>query len=737
MAASPGPSPPASSPPPEIGRQFLKGRQISLRSLLLLLLVGQILGIVGLLGYLSLRNSQKTANNLGGQIRQELTYRIEQELRRYFETPHDINRLNASALARGELDLNQGEFGEAPLYQQMKISPNIAFVYCGSSHQGEFFGVLRSPEDGSLQLSVGNPGNNFLRDYYSLDVSGSRTFPLFQADQPYDARQRPWYQRAVGAQGPTWTDIYIAFTTGLPNITASLPVYDRTGRQLLGVCATDVVLPEQFRDFLKGLSIGTNGEAFIIDRNGTLISSSNDEPLMVGSGDNASPVLALESQDSLVQSAATYLVDSYGNFGQIAQPQQRNFRLDGQRHYLDVVPFSDGFGLDWLIVVVVPETDFMGQVNAYTRTTAWLSLGAIAATVGLAILASRWVTRPLVDVSRASAKMADGDLQQQVKPTAITEINAMATAFNAMTTQLHDSFSSLSQSEAQNRALIAAIPDLLIRARGDGTYVSILGRERVQLQNPSEFVTGTDVYASLPPAAAAQRLQAIQTALATNTLQVYEQQFEDQGETQYEEVRVVLAGEDEVLIMVRNITDRKRAEEALRIAEENYRSIYENALEGIFQSSLEGQFLNVNPALATIYGYDSPADLLAGIRDIRSQVYVNPEDQKTFMEQLQVQGEVTNFEYPIYRKDGSMIWVLENTRGVVDNNGKLLYYEGIVQDISERKRREAELRQQLEDLKIEINQQKREQDVIQITQSGYFQELQEEISQVDLEEFWS
>ncbi|NJL47456.1 MAG: hypothetical protein HC929_08125 [Leptolyngbyaceae cyanobacterium SM2_5_2] len=122
----------------DLSRLF-QGRQIPLRLLLLLAFVGQILGIVGLIGYLSWRNGQKTANNLGSQIRQELTYRIEQELRRYFETPHEINRLNVGAFARGELDVIGGKFGEAQLYQQMKIAPNVAFVYCGSANSGEFF----------------------------------------------------------------------------------------------------------------------------------------------------------------------------------------------------------------------------------------------------------------------------------------------------------------------------------------------------------------------------------------------------------------------------------------------------------------------------------------------------------------------------------------------------------------------------------------------------------------------
>lgn len=100
-------------------------------------------------------------------------------------------------------------------------------------------------------------------------------------------------------------------------------------------------------------------------------------------------------------------------------------------------------------------------------------------------------------------------------------------------------------------------------------------------------------------------------------------------------------------------------------------------------------------------------------------------------------GQVKGFEYQVYRRDGSIIWVEEHTRAVCNSNGKLLYYEGILQDITQRKQLEAELKRQLQELQIEIDQQKREQEVTKITQSNYFQHIQEEVGDLNLDEFWS
>ena len=130
-------------------------------------------------------------------------------------------------------------------------------------------------------------------------------------------------------------------------------------------------------------------------------------------------------------------------------------------------------------------------------------------------------------------------------------------------------------------------------------------------------------------------------------------------------------------------------EEEAREAEEKYRCIFENAAEGIFQTSIDGRFLTVNPALARISGYDSPAELIACVPDIEHQLYVSPERRAECSRMMIAHGSVTSFESEVFRKDGSRIWVSENTRAVRDSSGVLLYYEGSVNEITDRKRAEA------------------------------------------------
>jgi len=127
-------------------------------------------------------------------------------------------------------------------------------------------------------------------------------------------------------------------------------------------------------------------------------------------------------------------------------------------------------------------------------------------------------------------------------------------------------------------------------------------------------------------------------------------------------------------------------------AEEKYLSIFENAVEGIYQSTPEGRFITVNPAMAKVLGYESPDDLLARLTDISQQYYTSRGDRAEYRRLLEMQGFVRDFEARVFRKDGSIIWISTNARAVRDPHGALLYYEGFVTDISERKSAEETLR---------------------------------------------
>ncbi len=156
-------------------------------------------------------------------------------------------------------------------------------------------------------------------------------------------------------------------------------------------------------------------------------------------------------------------------------------------------------------------------------------------------------------------------------------------------------------------------------------------------------------------------------------------------------VKTADGGIQEVVLIHEDITERLKAEEERREAEENYRSIFENAVEGIFQTTADGRYLTANPALARMYGYSSPEDLLESISSIGDQIYAEPGRREEFGRLIQRDGMVQDFEMRVIRGDGKVAWTSVNARAVRDDGGRVVLYEGFVKDITEQKRAEEAL----------------------------------------------
>ena len=170
------------------------------------------------------------------------------------------------------------------------------------------------------------------------------------------------------------------------------------------------------------------------------------------------------------------------------------------------------------------------------------------------------------------------------------------------------------------------------------------------------------------------------------------------GQTRHVAERgVAVRDEQNVLVVegfVEDITHSQATLQALDHAEMRYRHIFEHASEGIFQTSLDGHYLAANPALAHIYGFESPAALMAGLSDIDRRLYVKAGRREVFHRLMKAQGQVLNFESEVYRRDGTRIWISENAHIVRGPQDEFLYYEGTVQDVSERRHYQEQLERQ-------------------------------------------
>ncbi|MEH2075115.1 MAG: ATP-binding protein [Nostoc sp.] len=431
-------------------------KNVSLRHILVVPFILQISLAVGLTGWLSIHNGQRAVNEVAIQLRNEITARIQQYLQIYVETPHKINQLNANAVQLGEVNIQNLSTLEQHLWYQLKTFDTVTAVYLASEY-GEHVAVQRA-DDGQFQVKLsGKSTGNEIR-IYAADQPGHYT-QLLRSKPNYDPRTRPWYQSAVKSKKANWGGIYRLFATPKYVLNASLPIYDR-GDNLLGVTAVDFSLTG-ISQYLRSLKIGRTGETFIVERRTGLLvgSSAAQQPYVIANprvpmiDQNPVRVQAIASNDPLTQHTAKYLQQHFGDLTQISEKQQLDFDIEGKRQFLQIVPMKNQQGLDWLIVVVVPETDFMDQINANTRSTILLCLVAFALATGLGIFTAHWITQPILQLGSTAKAIASGNLDQKVSVNSTTELNSLAESFNLMAHQLRESFLALARTneELENR----------------------------------------------------------------------------------------------------------------------------------------------------------------------------------------------------------------------------------------------------------------------------------------------
>lgn len=429
-------------------------RQIPLRGILVIPFVLQIVTAVGLTGWLSLNNSQKAVNDVAGQLRDETTARIVQHLNDYLKMPHIINKINLDAIQQGTLDLEDLPALRRHFWQQTQSFNSVNFIYFGSAG-GEFAGGGwprgKSAPPQIHAVSSSEPNVLYL---HQADEQGNPG-ELITVTPNFVVQKRPWYQAGVQANQATWGEIFTYQAFPAMAIPASLPVYDRNG-EFRGILANNFFLT-QISEFLKSLKIGKTGQTFIIERSGLLVASSTlPQPFLVVNG-KAQRIDAVESRDPLLSSTVQHLVKHFGDLRNITTTAQLNFNLDRQQQFLQVMPFEDRWGIDWLIVVVVPEADFMQQIQANTQTTIALCFVALGIAIALGIFTSQWITQPIHRLTAASEVMATSARQgfksdrseQIVQVKGIAELEILAKAFNQMAQQLRTAFITLEKTNEQ------------------------------------------------------------------------------------------------------------------------------------------------------------------------------------------------------------------------------------------------------------------------------------------------
>jgi signal transduction histidine kinase len=421
-----------------------EGKAFPLQIVLVVPFLIQIFAAVSLVGYLSFKNGQRAVNDLAEKLMDRTSEVVDEHLKSHLSIPQTLNQINADAIRRGILDVRDRQTLGKYFWDQMHAY-DLTYIGIGLT-TGEGLGAARY--DGktiTIDDWTANLPNNTTN--YATDNQGNRT--QVNNHFTWDNFSEVWYTQTIAAGKPIWAKIYTAnFPTG-PYIAASAsrPIYNAQNR-LLGMIATDIHLLK-LSDFLRTLDVSQSGQVFLLERDGMLVANSGTEKPFTLINQKVQRLRAIDSPNPIVQNIARHL-QTFNGFASIKQDTDFQLEVQGKRHFVDVVPWRDKYGLDWLVVVSVPESAFMAQIDTNTHTTIALCFGALLLASVMGVFTSHWIVRPIVRLNWASEAMASGNfLDQKVETSGIRELNTLSNSFNHMAGQLHESFTALEKSKEE------------------------------------------------------------------------------------------------------------------------------------------------------------------------------------------------------------------------------------------------------------------------------------------------
>jgi signal transduction histidine kinase len=437
-------STPTPVPAPLSPRVFTRRKGLPLSWVLVIPFVLQMGAAVGLTGYFSFRNSQRTVSDLALRLQEDVSDRVALHLEKYLDRAVLITQINGDAIDLGLIDTTDLETSGQYFARQVKAS-NLSYISYGLQ-SGSFVGAGRWLGEKNIVIEEVTPMSNGKSHTYETNERGDRT-QLIKVDD-YDFLSEPGHIDSIKMGKLGWSEIYNwEDLQEFMSIPLGFPFRDASGT-IAGTVGIDLEL-SHVGEFLRRIEFTPSGKIFIIEQNGLMVASSSTErPFQTVDG-IAIRLKATDSKDPLIQATAAALARKFGSFQLIQNNEFLEFELAGKTQWVRVTPWRDELGLDWLVVVAMPESDFMAEIWAQNRLTVGFCIASLVAATGMGVSTASRIARPIRTLGEASQAIAQGQPAQNTKISGIHELSILGQSFDQMGTQIKTSFDALANTNQQ------------------------------------------------------------------------------------------------------------------------------------------------------------------------------------------------------------------------------------------------------------------------------------------------
>jgi PAS domain S-box-containing protein len=696
-------------------------QNIPLRVVLIAPFLLIVASAIGLSGYSSYRSNNRLIEKLAERLTHEMSDRVEQTLDHKLTTPVSRARQNAAAIRLGTLNWKNPQTLERSFQQQTQILQGSKDEVAGiglTDEQKNLISVFK-PDEQTWVVQLCNASTKSRLITYRVDKDLNRLQELQNIDfDPHNSPPtNPWYPLTKKAGKGTWHLVVTSVVASQPIMLGVFtePFYDSKGI-FQGVTAASIRLTEISKALRQLTPNQDHGQAFIIQRNGLLIATSTEEapfrlnekladrlkppsskpPSSKPPSNNSpsnnpssnSPAIALEafrqslqpeqhqfkvskSTNFLTKEVGQFLNREVGDLSQIKNPQMLSYNYRGDRYFIRVSPLKNSQELDWVVVVVIPESDFAADIKKNIAIISMIYAAAVAGALLSGLLIAEWIAKPVLRLSRASKALMLGKLEEPVQEySRITELNQLTNSFNQMTEEVLASFDrvkhALQESQEKFTTVFRNSPDpISISSLSDGRLLEVNDSFLAAIGLPEEQVIGKistelGIWQSVE-----ERLRFMQSIHQTGKAYGYElvsrRASGEEAITLLSSEVIELNGIQCLLSVGKDITDRKRLERELKQSQAKLNDVLNSSTAGICSfrlypdNHIEYDYISLGHE--RLFGY-TREEFTANPIFWRSHIHPN-DLPKTLSTVEQITQPQFTSEYRYQRKDQTWRWIAD------------------------------------------------------------------------------